>query len=428
MDACRRRTQLIGNPNTSTALSFIVHSTPQEHLCLCVAPPRNKEQHTMIQKGSHVFTSESVSEGHPDKVCDQIADAVLDECLRQDPASRVACEVFATTDRVVVGGEITTNAQLDIQQIVRDVVSDIGYVHEGCGFDANSLVVENYIKHQSADISMGVTAQSSLFGAQGAGDQGMMFGYACDETPQLMPLPIMVAHALLRKATQIRKNDQRVDWLMPDAKSQVSVVYHDHQPVAIESVVLSHQHTDSISREQLQEFLTEEVVKPVLDSFGMFDERTKLYVNPTGRFVIGGPDGDTGVTGRKIIVDTYGGMGRHGGGAFSGKDPSKVDRSAAYMARHVAKNLVAAGLCRRCEVQFSYAIGVPFPISVFVDSFGTGTVDDCELEQIVKDNFDLSPAGIIRELDLLRPIYRQNMNYGHFGKDNVPWEAVKSLA
>ncbi|MDY4610133.1 MAG: methionine adenosyltransferase [Sphaerochaetaceae bacterium] len=380
----------------------------------------------MLETGTHVFTSESVSEGHPDKVCDQIADAVLDACLTQDASSRVACEVFATTNRVIVGGEITTNANLNIEEIVRTVVTDIGYTDPACGFDASSLVVENLIKRQSPDISLGVTADSSLFGEQGAGDQGMMFGYACDETPELMPAPIMFSHALLRKAAQLRKNGA-VSWLRPDAKSQVSVVYRDGKPIRIDSIVISHQHAPEATRKQIEEFLVESVVKPVLGPTGMLDDKTRFFINPTGRFVIGGPDGDTGLTGRKIIVDTYGGMGRHGGGAFSGKDPSKVDRSAAYMARHVAKNLVAAGLCKRCEIQFSYAIGVPFPISVLVDTFGTGTVGDRELEQLVQEKFNLSPKGIIRDLDLLRPIYRASMNYGHFGKVGVPWEEVRPL-
>lgn len=374
----------------------------------------------------HVFTSESVSEGHPDKVCDQIADAVLDACLEQDKHSRVACEVFATTNRVIVGGEITTNAHIDIDRIVRTVVADIGYTDPSCGFDAGSLVVDNLIKKQSPDISLGVTADSSLFGQQGAGDQGMMFGYACDETPELMPAPIMFAHALLRKAAELRKSNA-FSWLRPDAKSQVSVVYQDGIPVRIDSVVISHQHVPEVARPRIEEFLEKEVIQPVLGPTGMIDEHTRFFINPTGRFVIGGPDGDTGLTGRKIIVDTYGGMGRHGGGAFSGKDPSKVDRSAAYMARHVAKNLVAAGLCKRCEVQFSYAIGVPFPISVLVETFGTGTMDDRELEELVQSKFNLSPEGIIRDLDLLRPIYRANVNYGHLGTAGVPWEDIRSF-
>ncbi len=381
----------------------------------------------MLENGTHIFTSESVSEGHPDKVCDQISDAVLDACLSQDQYSRVACEVFATTDRVIVGGEITTNAEIDIEKIVRDTVKEIGYTEKGCGFDYQSLEVTNLTKTQSADISMGVTASSSMYGQQGAGDQGMMFGYACDETPAFMPAPVMFSHALLERASYLRKSGQ-APFLLPDAKSQVSVVYKDGKPISIDSVVISHQHKESASRDEITAFLTEEVIKPVLQGTGMLTENTKYYINPTGRFVIGGPAGDTGLTGRKIIVDTYGGMGRHGGGAFSGKDPSKVDRSAAYMARFVAKNLVANKLCQRCEVQFSYAIGVPYPISIFVDSFGTATMDDSKLEDLVRHRFDLSPAGIINTFKLLRPIYQKTVNYGHFGKEGAPWEEIVDLS
>ena len=380
----------------------------------------------MLENGTHIFTSESVSEGHPDKVCDQISDAVLDACLSQDQYSRVACEVFATTDRVIVGGEITTNAKIDIEAIVRTVVKNIGYTEPNCGFDYKSLEVTNLTKTQSADISLGVTASSSMYGAQGAGDQGMMFGYACDETPELMPAPVMFAHALLEKASALRK-EGKAGFLLPDSKSQVSVVYKDGKPIRIDSVVISHQHKASASRDQIAEFLTNEVIKPVLQGTGMLTEETKYYINPTGRFVIGGPSGDTGLTGRKIIVDTYGGMGRHGGGAFSGKDPSKVDRSAAYMARFVAKNLVANKFCHRCEVQFSYAIGVPYPISIFVDTFGTGTMEDSKLEDLVRQKFDLSPAGIINTFKLLRPIYQKTVNYGHFGKEGAPWEEIIDL-
>lgn len=380
----------------------------------------------MLENGTHIFTSESVSEGHPDKVCDQISDAVLDACLSQDQYSRVACEVFATTDRVIVGGEITTNAEIDIEKIVRATVKEIGYTEPDCGFDYKSLVVTNLTKTQSADISMGVTASSSMYGQQGAGDQGMMFGYACDETPALMPAPVMFAHALLQKASALRKGGE-APFLLPDAKSQVSVVYKDGKPIHIDSVVISHQHKASASRDEIVTFLTQEVIKPVLQDTGMLSENTKYYINPTGRFVIGGPSGDTGLTGRKIIVDTYGGMGRHGGGAFSGKDPSKVDRSAAYMARFVAKNLVANKFCQRCEVQFSYAIGVPYPISIFVDTFGTGTMEDSKLEDLVRHKFDLSPAGIINTFKLLRPIYQKTVNYGHFGKEGAPWEEIVDL-
>ncbi len=380
----------------------------------------------MLEKGLHIFTSESVSEGHPDKVCDQIADAILDACLKEDTSSRVACEVFATTNTVVVGGEITSKAVLDVDSIVRKVVAGIGYTQPLEGFDAESLTVLNLTKKQSPDIALGVDADTSKSGKQGAGDQGMMFGFACDETAEFMPMPVMCSHALLRKATVLRKSG-KAPFLRPDAKSQVSVIYQNGKPIAIDSVVLSHQHTKETSEKQLQEFLQEEVIRPVLEPTGMLTNKTKYYINPTGRFVIGGPAGDTGVTGRKIIVDTYGGMGRHGGGAFSGKDPSKVDRSAAYMARFVAKNLVAAKLCSKCEIQFSYAIGVPDPISIFVDSFGTGLVSDQELEEIVRKNFDLTPEGIIKELDLLRPIYQASDTYGHFGRVDVPWERIITL-
>ncbi len=380
----------------------------------------------MLENGTHIFTSESVSEGHPDKVCDQISDAVLDACLRQDKYSRVACEVFATTDRVIVGGEITTNAELDIEAIVRETVKEIGYSDPDCGFDYKSLEVTNLTKTQSADICLGVSAGSNLYGEQGAGDQGMMFGYACDETPQLMPAPVMFAHALLEKASKLRK-EGKASFLLPDSKSQVSVVYKDGKPIHIASVVISHQHNEGVSREEIAQFLTEEVIKPVLQDTGMLTDTTKYYINPTGRFVIGGPAGDTGLTGRKIIVDTYGGMGRHGGGAFSGKDPSKVDRSAAYMARFVAKNLVANKFCQRCEIQFSYAIGVPYPISIFVNTFGTGTIEDSKLEDLVRQKFDLSPEGIVRTFNLLRPIYQKTVNYGHFGKEGAPWEEIVDL-
>jgi len=380
----------------------------------------------MLEKGYHVFTSESVSEGHPDKVCDQIADAVLDACLKEDKYSHVACEVFATTNTVVVGGEITTKATLDVDSLVRDVVAGIGYTVPHCGFDAESLTIINLIKKQSPDIAMGVNSTTSKSHRQGAGDQGMMFGFACDETPELMPAPIMYAHALLRKATELRKNG-KASFLRPDSKSQVSVIYKDGQPVGIDTVVISHQTTPEATEKQIHDFMLEEVIKPVLGHNDLITKDTKFFINPTGRFVIGGPAGDTGVTGRKIIVDSYGGMGRHGGGAFSGKDPSKVDRSAAYMARYVAKNLVANHLCSKCEVQFSYAIGVPDPISIYVDSFGTGVVEDSELEAIIRKNFDLSPSGIIETLDLLRPIYQANDNYGHFGRAGVPWEQIIQL-
>lgn len=377
----------------------------------------------MVRLGRQLFTSESVSEGHPDKVCDQISDAVLDACLSHDPLSRVACETFATTDHVVVGGEITTHADIHVQSLVREVVKDIGYVYEGTGFDYKTLQVSEYLHQQSPDIAMGVDASSSAYGLQGAGDQGMMFGYACTETPELMPAPVMYSHRILQRAASLRKKKD-VDWLRPDAKAQVTVEYDGGIPVRIDTIVVSHQHDAHMGQKEIEEYLKSEVIQPVLGATGLLHGKTKYYINPTGRFVIGGPTGDAGLTGRKIIVDTYGGMGRHGGGAFSGKDPSKVDRSAAYMARFVAKNLVAWKLCERCEIQVSYAIGVPEPVSIFVDTFGTGVGDDRDLEKLVRDEFDLTPAGIIEQLDLLRPIYRAHMNYGHFGKPGVPWEAL----
>ncbi|MFA7018229.1 MAG: methionine adenosyltransferase [Sphaerochaetaceae bacterium] len=377
----------------------------------------------MLRKGLRLFTSESVSEGHPDKVCDQISDAILDACLAQDPQSRVACETFATTDTVVVGGEITTKASLDIDAIVREVVKDVGYVSENNGFDYKTLQVHQFIQQQSPDIALGVDPSSSSSGMQGAGDQGMMFGYACSETVELMPAPIMFSHQLLQQAAMLRKAKD-VTWLRPDAKAQVTVIYDQEEPVGIDTIVVSHQHDEHVERNELIEYIKNQVIQPVLGSSGLLCAKTKYLINPTGRFVIGGPNGDAGLTGRKIIVDTYGGMSRHGGGAFSGKDPSKVDRSAAYMARLVAKNLVGWQLCTRCEVQFSYAIGKAEPVSIFVDTFGTGVLDDYELEAIVRKEFDLTPAGIISCLDLLRPIYRAHMNYGHFGKPDLSWEAM----
>lgn len=371
----------------------------------------------------HLFTSESVGEGHPDKLCDQISDAILDACLRDDQSSHVACETFASTALVLVGGEITTNTFVDVQSVVRDIARDIGYTDASFGLDCNSMAVLDMIHSQSPDINQGVagTGLKEYQGQQGAGDQGMMFGFACTETPELMPAPIMYAHALLQKATELRKS-KKIDWLRPDAKSQVTVEYDGHRPIRIDTVVLSHQHAPDVSYDTIKERLIEEIVKPVLLPTGFLDKNTKFFINPTGRFVIGGPFGDTGLTGRKIIVDTYGGMGRHGGGAFSGKDPSKVDRSAAYMARYVAKNIVAAGMAERCEIQLAYAIGVPFPISVMVDTFGTGTVDETAITEAVKSVFDLTPAGIIQTLDLRRPIYQATAAYGHFGRDNFPWE------
>ncbi|MFA7567153.1 MAG: methionine adenosyltransferase [Alkalispirochaeta sp.] len=370
-----------------------------------------------------LFTSESVSEGHPDKLADQISDAVLDACLRDDPNSHVACETFTTTGLVLVGGEITTNTYVDIQQIARGVAKRVGYSDPSYGLDYESMSVMSAISAQSADINQGVvgTGLKEYQGQQGAGDQGMMFGYACDETPELMPAPISFAHQLLRHAAQLRKNGE-ITWMRPDSKSQVTVEYNGKVPRRIDTVVISHQHDPDVTYQQIRDGLIESVIRPVLEPTGLLDDSTRYFINPTGRFVIGGPHGDTGLTGRKIIVDTYGGMGRHGGGAFSGKDPSKVDRSAAYMARYVAKNIVAAGLARRAEVQLAYAIGVPFPVSVMVETFGTGSVPEEQIEKAVEKTFDLTPAGIIKTLDLLRPIYQETATYGHFGRNSFSWE------
>jgi S-adenosylmethionine synthetase len=376
----------------------------------------------------HLFTSESVGEGHPDKLCDQVSDAILDACLKDDPASHVACETFASTALVLVGGEITTNTYVDVQSVVRNIAREIGYTNSDFGLDCESMAVLNMIHAQSPDINQGVVGSglSEYRGQQGAGDQGMMFGFACTETPELMPAPIMYAHALLHRATDLRKS-KTIPWLRPDAKSQVTVEYDGHRPIRIDTVVVSHQHGPEVAYEAIKECIIEEIVKPVLEPTGLLDKNTKYYINPTGRFVVGGPFGDTGLTGRKIIVDTYGGMGRHGGGAFSGKDPSKVDRSAAYMARYVAKNIVAAGLAERCEIQLAYAIGVPFPVSVMVDTFGTGTVDEQRITEAVKQVFDLTPSGIVKTLDLCRPIYQATAAYGHFGRSQFPWEKTDKV-
>ena len=362
-----------------------------------------------------LFTSESVTEGHPDKICDQISDAILDAILEQDENSRVACEVAASTGLVHIMGEITTTGYVDFQKIVRDVVRDIGYTRAKFGFDADTCAVISNIDEQSPDIAMGVNPG-------GAGDQGMMFGYACTETPELMPLPISLAHRLARRLTQVRK-DGTLEYLRPDGKSQVTVEYEGDTPVRIEAVVISSQHAADVDMETLRKDIMREVILPVLPA-DLVDENTKYYVNPTGRFVIGGPNGDTGLTGRKIMVDTYGGMGRHGGGAFSGKDPTKVDRSAAYAARWVAKNIVAAGLAARCEVQLAYAIGVAQPVSIRVDTFGTGTVPEEKIETAVESVFDLRPAAIIETLGLRKPIYRKLAAYGHMGREDlgVLWE------
>ncbi len=369
-----------------------------------------------------IFTSESVSEGHPDKVADQISDAIVDALLAEDPRSRVACETLVKTGMVVLAGEITTNAWVDTEELVRKVVDDIGYNHCDVGFDANTCAVISAIGKQSSDIAMGVDESDNH--EQGAGDQGLMFGYACNETDVLMPAPITYAHRLVQRQSEVRKAGT-LPWLRPDAKSQLSFHYVDHKPVGINAVVLSTQHDPDVSTKDLHEGVMEEIIKPILPAEWLEQcPADKIHINPTGRFVIGGPVGDCGVTGRKIIVDTYGGMARHGGGAFSGKDPSKVDRSAAYASRYVAKNIVAAGLAERCEIQVSYAIGVAEPTSISVDTFGTGKIEDAALVKLVREHFDLRPKGLITMLDLLRPIYLQTASYGHFGRDedSFTWE------
>ena len=380
------------------------------------------------------FTSESVTEGHPDKVCDQISDSVLDAILREDPNGRVACETFVTTGLVMVAGEISTACYIDIQKIVRETVRNIGYTRAKYGFDADTCGVLVALDEQSADIALGVdvseegkSGEYALEDAIGAGDQGMMFGYATDETEELMPAPIIYAHKLAKRLAEVRK-DGTLSYLRPDGKTQVTFEYDDHKPVRIDSIVISAQHNPETPQSRIHEDLLEHVVKAVIPA-KLLDEGTKYHINPTGRFVIGGPLGDTGLTGRKIIVDTYGGAASHGGGAFSGKDPTKVDRSAAYAARYVAKNLVAAGLASRCEIQLSYAIGIAKPISVFVDTYGTGKLADDELVAIVNKHFDLKPAAIIRHFDLRRPIYRQIAAYGHFGRTDLdlPWERTDKV-
>lgn len=385
-----------------------------------------------LKKNHYLFTSESVGEGHPDKLCDQISDAILDRCLQLDSDCHVACETFATTDFVLVGGEIgfknngEENSKIimaEAESIARKVALDIGYSDKAFGLDGKTFTFMNRLHAQSSDISQGVdgVGLDEFKGLQGAGDQGMMFGFACNETPELMPAAVMYAHKLLLKATELRKNNE-ISWLRPDAKSQVTIEYDGNKPVRIDAVVVSHQHDENVSYEEIKSTIIEKIIKPVLEPTGLIDSETKFYVNPTGKFVIGGPDGDSGLTGRKIIVDSYGGMGRHGGGAFSGKDSSKVDRSAAYMARYIAKNIVAADLAQRCEVQLAYAIGVPHPVSIMVETFGTEKIENEKIVAAVEAVFDCTPAGIVKTLDLKKPIFQKTSNYGHFGRAGFTWE------
>ncbi|MGR3806236.1 methionine adenosyltransferase [Pasteurella testudinis] len=369
---------------------------------------------------NYLFTSESVSAGHPDKIADQISDAVLDAIIEQDPKARVACETYVKTGMALVGGEITTSAWVDIEHIARQVICDIGYTSSTMGFDGHSCAVLNGIGKQSSDINQGVDREDPL--AQGAGDQGIMFGYATNETEVFMPAPITYAHRLMEQQEKVRKNGT-LNWLRPDAKSQITFQYDNHKIVGIDAVVLSTQHSEEVDQKQIYEGVMEEIIKPILPSEWLSAD-TKYFINPTGRFVIGGPMGDCGLTGRKIIVDTYGGAARHGGGAFSGKDPSKVDRSAAYAARYVAKNIVAAGLADRCEIQLSYAIGVAEPTSIMIETFGTAKVSEALLVKLVREFFDLRPYGLIKMLDLIQPIYRKTATYGHFGRDEFPWEKI----
>lgn len=381
-----------------------------------------------------LFTSESVTEGHPDKMCDQISDGILDAILENDPNGRVACETTAATGMVLVAGQISTNCYIDIPKIVREVVGEIGYTRAKFGFDNSTCAVLTAIDEQSADIAMGVDAAVEFKASKqdendtiGAGDQGLMFGYACNETDAYMPMPIYLAHNLARKLTEVRKNGI-LDYLRPDGKTQVTIEYHDNEPVRVDTIVISTQHDENVTMETIAEDLKKHVINSVVPK-ELLDENTKYFINPTGRFVIGGPQGDTGLTGRKIIVDTYGGYARHGGGAFSGKDPTKVDRSAAYASRHIAKNVVAAGLADKCEVQLAYAIGVAKPVSIMVDTFGTNKIAEEKIEEAIRKNFDLRPAAIIKDLDLKRPIYRQVAAYGHFGRNDLdlPWEKLNKV-
>jgi S-adenosylmethionine synthetase len=380
-----------------------------------------------MEMSEYIFTSESVSEGHPDKVADQISDAILDAIITQDPKSRVACETMVTTGMAIIAGEITTRAVVDYPKVVRETIKEIGYNDSAMGFDWETCAVLVSIDRQSPDISQGVTEGEGLFKEQGAGDQGLMFGYACNETPELMPMTIQYAHRLTQRLAEVRKNGV-LNFLRPDSKSQVSIQYVDDKPVRIDTVVISSQHIPAVSYGTIKEGIIEEVVKKIIPA-ELLDDKTRFLINPTGRFVIGGPMGDCGLTGRKIIVDSYGGHGAHGGGAFSGKDPSKVDRSAAYMGRYVAKNLVAAGLCEKCEVQVAYAIGVAEPVSVMVDTSGTGKIPAARIAQIIREVFDLRPRAIIDELDLLRPIYKMTASYGHFGRElpEFTWERTDKV-
>lgn len=392
---------------------------------------------TMMKSANYLFTSESVTEGHPDKICDQISDAVLDACLEQDPQSRVACEAATKTGFVLVLGEITTQAKINFDQLVRKTIEEIGYDNTDKGFDFHTCAVISAVSNQSGDIALGVDhaleektgeMKEKDIEAIGAGDQGMMFGFACNETPTLMPMPIYLAHKLTRRLAEVRKNGT-LPWLRPDGKSQVTVEYHYGKPVRVHTIVVSTQHAEEIEQTEIRQAVLEHVIKPVIPA-EMLDDKTVYHVNPTGRFVTGGPMGDSGFTGRKIIVDTYGGMGRHGGGCFSGKDPTKVDRSAAYAARHAAKNVVAAGLADLCEIQVAYAIGVAHPVSINVETFGTGKIPDAQIAQLVTEHFDLRPGAIIHDLDLRKPIYRKIAAYGHFGRDDLDlsWERTDKAA